>query len=257
MLEIKNANKTFNRNTPDENKVFSDFSLKIATGEFVSVVGSNGSGKTTLLNLISGNLSLDGGEILLDGKNIAKQKEFKRALKIGRVFQNPAKGTAGTMTIAENMALAENKNKHYSLMPGLNKKRLEYYKQLLAPLDLNLENRLNTPVSSLSGGQRQALTLLIATMTPIDLLLLDEHTAALDPRIGEQIMQLTNKIVRDKGITTLMVTHNLRFAVDYGDRLLMLNRGQIVLDKGGAEKRELSVNDVLGIFNDISVECGN
>lgn len=257
MLELNNIYKSFNINTVNEAKVFEDFSLKVNKGEFVSIVGSNGSGKTTLLNIISGNISIDKGSILLDGKDITKEKEYIRAKRIGRVFQDPAKGTAFSMTIAENMALADNKGNNYGLSFGLNKKRLDYYKELVSTLNLGLENKMHTKVGALSGGQRQALTLLISTMTPIDLLLLDEHTAALDPKTSQDIMELTNTIVKEKQITTLMVTHNLRFAVEYGSRLMMFNKGQIVIDKQGEEKEQLKVEDLLGTFNEISIECGN
>ena len=257
MLELSHIYTTCNINTINETKVFSDFNLSVDKGEFVSIVGSNGSGKTTLLNIISGSIPVESGEILLDGKTINKQKEFVRARRIGRVFQDPAKGTAYGMSIAENMALADNKGKTYGLSFGINKKRLEYYKDLLSTLNLGLENKMDTQVGALSGGQRQALTLLISTMTPIDLLLLDEHTAALDPKTSQDIMELTNKIVKEKNITTLMVTHNLRFAVEYGSRLLMFNKGSIVVDKLGQEKEDLRVDDLLSVFNEISIECGN
>lgn len=257
MLEIRNIRKSFNIGTPDETVLFCDFSFSVKRGEFVSVVGSNGSGKTTLLNLISGTVRPESGKILLDGEDITAQKEFVRARRIGRVFQDPSLGTANTMTVAENMALAENKNRAYGLSAGLNKKRINGYRDMLAPLNLGLEDRMNVPVGSLSGGQRQLLTLIIATMTPIDLLLLDEHTAALDPKTSELTMRLTDKVVREKNITTLMVTHNLRFAEEYGTRLCMFDKGRVVLDKSGEEKKNTGVDELLKIFNEISVECGN
>lgn len=257
MLQLQNIVKVFNAGTMEENHVFNNFSFSVKKGEFVSVVGSNGSGKTTLLNLVSGSMKPESGKIFLNGKDISGQKEYVRAAKIGRVFQDPSKGTANTMTIAENMALADNKGKYYNLLPGLNRKRLDYYKELLSQLGLGLEDRTDTHVSALSGGQRQALTLLIATMTPIELLLLDEHTAALDPKISEDIMRLTDKLVREKQITTLMVTHNLRFAVEYGTRLVMMDKGKAVIDCADEEKSCLAVNDILSTFNAISIECGN
>lgn len=257
MLELKGIRKAFNRGTPDENVLFDNFCLSVAEGEFVSIVGSNGSGKTTLLNLISGTVSPDAGHIFLRGQDITSQKEFVRARRIARVFQDPAGGMANGMTVAENMAIAENKGKRYGLSAGLNKRRIAAYRDMLRPLGLGLEDRMNVPVGALSGGQRQVLTLLVATMTPVDVLLLDEHTAALDPKTAEQTMALTGAIVREKGITTLMVTHNLRFAASYGSRLCMFDKGKIVLDAAGEEKAKKGVDDLLALFNEISVECGN
>ena len=257
ILQLNNITKIFNKGTVNEATVFNDFNLEVKKGEFVSIVGSNGSGKTTLLNIISGSIPVEYGSIVLNGINISKQPEYIRARKIGRVFQDPSKGTANTMTIAENLALAENKGKLYGLTRGLNKKKMEEYRELVRTLNLGLEDKMNVQVGSLSGGQRQALTLLIATMTPIDLLLLDEHTAALDPKTSQDIMELTNRIVQEKHITTLMVTHNLRFAVEYGSRLMMFNKGTAVIDKEGEEKQQLVVDDLLKTFNEISIECGN
>ena len=233
LLRIEKINKSFNRGTLDEVKVFEDFSLDIKEGEFVSVVGSNGSGKTTLLNIISGNVEVDSGEVFLRSEKINDKKEHIRARKIGRVFQDPSLGTAPDMTIAENLALAENKGNHYGLSFALSKKKIAYYKELLKSLNLGLENRIHYKVKQLSGGERQTLALLMATMQPIDFLLLDEHTAALDPVTSKMVMELTDKIVRSKNITTLMVTHNLRFACEYGSRLLMMNKGEIVFDVSG------------------------
>ena len=257
MLDLINIDKVFNKDTVNETTVFSNFNLKVNQGDFISIVGSNGSGKTTLLNLISGNIKPDSGKILLDGVDITKQKEYVRARKIGRVFQDPSKGTANTMTILENLALADNKGKLYSLKMGLNKKKIQEYKDLVSTLNLGLENKMDVQVGALSGGQRQALTLLISTMTPIDVLLLDEHTAALDPKTSQDIMDLTDRIVKEKKITTLMVTHNLRFAVEYGTRLMMFNKGKAIIDKSGYEKEQLQVKDLLSTFNEISIECGN
>lgn len=257
MLELQNIRKVFNKGTPDENVLFDGFNFSVAEGEFVSIVGSNGSGKTTLLNLISGTIRPDEGKVLLRGQDITAQKEFVRARRIGRVFQNPAGGMANSMTIAENMAIAENKGRPYGLSAALGKKRVEAYREMLHPLGLGLEMRMNVPVGSLSGGQRQLLTLLVATMTPIDILLLDEHTAALDPKTAEQTMELTDRIVREKKITTLMVTHNLRFAERYGTRLCMFDKGRVVLDAAGEEKAAQKVDDLLALFNAISIECGN
>lgn len=257
MLELQNIKKSFNKGTPDEAVLFDGFDFSVKEGEFVSVVGSNGSGKTTLLNLVSGAVQPDGGRIFLDGEDITDKKEHIRARRIGRVFQDPSSGTANHMTIAENMALAENKGRRYGLAAGLGRKREEYYRELLRPLGLGLEDKLGVQVGALSGGQRQLLTLITATMTPIDLLLLDEHTAALDPKTAEETMRLTDKIVREKKITTLMVTHNLRFAVEYGTRICMFDKGRVVLDKAGEDKINIDVDALLKVFNEISIECGN
>ena len=257
MLEIKNIYKTYLPGTVSEHALFKNFSLNIEDGDFVSVVGSNGSGKTSLLNIICGSIDVDQGQILVGGKNITKQKDFYRHKMIGRVYQDPAKGTCPSMTILENLSLADNKGKSYNLGRGVNKDRISYYKELLHPLNLGLEDKLHTKVGLLSGGQRQALALLMATMTPIDFLILDEHTAALDPKTAEIIMELTDQLVRAKGVTTIMVTHNLRYAVEYGNRLLMMHEGNVILDKAGKEKEELTTDSVMKIFNEISVECGN
>lgn len=257
MLEIKNIYKTYLPRTVSEHTLFKNFNLNIETGDFVSVVGSNGSGKTSLLNIICGSIDVDQGQILVGGKNITKRKNFYRHRMIGRVYQDPAKGTCPSMTILENLALADNKGKSYNLGRGVNKDRIFYYKELLQPLNLGLEDKLHTKVGLLSGGQRQALALLMATMTPVDFLILDEHTAALDPRTAEIIMELTDQIVRAKGVTTIMVTHNLRYAVEYGNRLLMMHEGDVILDKSGKAKEELSTDSIMKIFNEISVECGN
>lgn len=257
LLSLVHIDKNFYKETIDKVKVFSDFNLEVESGEFVSIVGSNGSGKTTLLNIISGSIDIDSGEIKLFDKRIDKEKEYIRARSIGRVYQDPSRGTSPNMTIAENLALAENKGNIYGLSFALNKKKISEYKELLKTLNLGLEDKINVKVSALSGGERQALALLMVTMKPIDLLLLDEHTAALDPNTSQKIMELTEKIVKEKHITTLMVTHNLRFAVEYGSRLLMLNKGEVVIDKCGKEKEELVVDDILKTFNEISIECGN
>lgn len=257
MIELKNIHKFYNAGSVNEMCLFEDFSLCIADGEFVSIVGSNGSGKTSLLNIICGSIDVDGGQILVGGNDITRKKDYLRHRKIGRVYQDPSKGTCANMTILENMALADNKGKPYNLGMSVKKNRIEYYKELLQPLNLGLEDKLHTKVGALSGGQRQAVALLMATMTPIEMLILDEHTAALDPKTAEIIMELTGKIVKEKHLTTMMVTHNLRYAVEYGDRLLMMHQGNAVMDKAGAEKQALTVDDIMGVFNEISVECGN
>lgn len=257
MLELQNITKIYNAGQITETCLFDRFSLNINDGDFVSVVGSNGSGKTSLLNIICGTIPIDGGAVVLDGADITKMPEHRRYTQIGRVYQNPALGSCPDMTIAENMALADNKGKKYGLQLGVNAKRLALYRELLAPLGLGLENKLDVPVGSLSGGQRQAMSLLMATMTPIRFLILDEHTAALDPKTAEIIMELTDRIVKQKKLTAIMVTHNLRYAVEYGNRMLMFHKGEIVLEKAGAEKEATKVSDLLSLFNEISVECGN
>jgi putative ABC transport system ATP-binding protein len=257
VLELKNIYKYYNPGTVNEMCLFNDFNLTIKDKQFVSIVGSNGSGKTSLLNIICGSIPVDSGAIIIDNHNITKEKEFKRHARIGRVFQNPALGTCPSMTILENMSLADNKNKSFNLTAGTNKKKIEYYRDLLRPLGLGLEDKLYVKVGNLSGGQRQALSMVMTTMVPIDYLILDEHTAALDPKTAEIIMQLTDQIIKQKNLTTIMVTHNLRYAVEYGDRLLMMHQGEVIIDQAGAEKEQIHVEDILTKFNEISIECGN
>ena len=257
MLEFDAITKVYNPGTVHETSLFHDFSLSIEDHSFVTVVGSNGSGKTSMLNILCGTIPVEAGVIRIGGANITRMKEFRRYRRMGRVYQYPAKGTCPTMTILENLSMADNKGRPFGLSRGTNRARIQDYRDMLAPLGLGLEDKLGVPVGNLSGGQRQTLALLMATMTPIDFLILDEHTAALDPKTAEIVMELTDRIVREKHLTTLMVTHNLRHAVQYGDRLLMMHQGQIVLDKGCEEKRRTRVEDLLSLFNAISVECGN
>lgn len=257
MLELMGISKNYNPGSVNEICLFQDFNLTVKDGEFVSVVGSNGSGKTSMLNIICGSIFQDAGSIVVNGVDIGRQKSYVRQRRIGRVYQDPSKGTCPGMTILENLSIAENKGKPYNLTKGVNKARMESYKEMLRPLNLGLEDKLGVLVGALSGGQRQALSLLMATMTPIDFLILDEHTAALDPKTAEIIMELTDRIVKEKQVTTIMVTHNLRYAVEYGDRLLMMHEGKIILDKSGDEKRQMKTEEIMGIFNRISVECGN
>ena len=257
MIELSSIYKTFNHGTIDEKVLFNNFNLKINDDEFVAVIGSNGSGKTTLLNIISGSTDVDGGKILLGGREINKMKDYKRAFKIGRVFQDPALGTCPSMTIWENLSIADNKGKRFGLSFGLNRARKDFYRTQLEFLGMGLEDRLNTPAGTLSGGQRQALAMMVATLVRPDLLLLDEHTAALDPKAADIVMELTDKLVNEKKITSLMVTHNLRYAVEYGIRTIMMHDGDIIMDVSGAERTDIGIDNYLKVFNEISLEKGN
>ena len=248
MIKLKNIIKIFNRGTPDEKLAVNDISLHIPEGEFVTVIGSNGAGKTTVLNLTAGTLKPDEGDIHIGDSRVTKLPEHKRAKYIGRIFQNPLLGTAATMTIEENMAMADLRGKPRGLKWGVSKSRRSYYREILSMLDLGLENRLKDPVSLLSGGQRQSLTLLMATLAVPRLLLLDEHTAALDPKTAGKVIELTEKIVREKNLTTIMVTHNMQQAIRYGDRMIMLHEGKIRFDISGDDKRALSVSEVVRRF---------
>lgn len=257
MLEIREVTKIYNPGTVTEQCLFDKFSLSIEEGQFVSIVGSNGSGKTSLLNIICGSIPIESGDVLINGESIAKKKDFQRYVTMGRVYQNPAAGTCPNLTMLENLSLADNKGKTYGLTRGVNKRRVDFYRSELQSLSLGLEDKLGVKMGALSGGQRQAVSLLMATMTPLKFLILDEHTAALDPKTAEIIMELTGKVVREKKLTAMMVTHNLRYAVEYGDRILMMNQGKAVLDRAGAEKQAMSIDDILALFNRISIECGN
>ena len=257
MLEVRDITKVYNPGTITEQCLFDHFSLKVEEGQFVAIVGSNGSGKTSLLNIICGSIPIEGGDVLVGGQSISRLKDYQRYATMGRVYQNPAAGTCPNLTMLENLSLADNKGKSFGLGRGVNRKRVDFYRAQLQSLGLGLEDKLDVKMGALSGGQRQAVALLMATMTPLKFLILDEHTAALDPKTAEIIMELTDKVVREKKLTAMMVTHNLRYAVEYGDRLIMMNQGQVVMDKAGAEKAATSIDDILGVFNQISIECGN
>ena len=256
MLELQNITKIYHPGSATEHRLFENFSLTVEDGQFVSIVGSNGSGKTSLLNIICGSIPVDGGEVLVDGESIRKKKEFQRYASMGRVYQNPALGTAPNLTMLENLSLADNKGKTFGLSRGVNRRRLDFYRSELSSLGLGLEDKLDVKMGALSGGQRQAVALLMATMTPLRFLILDEHTAALDPKTAEIIMELTGKVIREKGLTALMVTHNLRYAVEYGDRLLMFNQGKVVMDRAGEAKANTSIDEVMETFNRIALETG-
>ena len=223
----------------------------------IALAGHNGSGKTSMLNLICGSIPVTKGTITIDNIDVTNVPEFKRYSYIGRVYQNPALGTCPNLTILENFSLADNKGKPYNFSLGVNKQRKDFYKELLSSVGLGLENKLDVKAGSLSGGQRQAMALLMTTLTPIKFLILDEHTAALDPKTAEVIMELTDKIIKENNLTALMVTHNLRYAVEYGNRLIMMHQGKIILDIKDEKKQETKVDDLLTLFNTISIECGN
>ena len=248
MLEIRNINKTFNPGTINANHALKDLSLDLADGESIAVIGGNGAGKSTLLNAVAGVWSIDSGTICLGGVDVTHLPEFKRAKYIGRVFQDPMMGTAANMQIEENLALAARRGQRRGLRQGITQAEREQYRELLKILDLGLENRLTDKVGLLSGGQRQALTLLMATMQKPKLLLLDEHTAALDPKTAAKVMEVTRTLVNQDRLTTLMITHNMRDAIEYGDRLIMMYEGRIALDIAGEEKRKLTVEDLLAKF---------
>ena len=252
MLKIKSINKGFNKGTINETSIFNNFNLEINKGDFITIVGSNGAGKSTLLNIISGALELDSGNIILEEKDITNLKEHKKSKFISRVFQDPTKGTSPSMTILENLSLADNKGSSFGLSLGVNKKKIEEFKNHLSILNLGLEDKMNTKVGMLSGGQRQALSLLMATLNAPKILLLDEHTAALDPKTSETIINLTNSIVKEKNITTIMITHNLSHAIAFGNRLLMMHRGETILDIGKIEKSNLTKNALIEEFNKIT-----
>ncbi|WP_209121899.1 ABC transporter ATP-binding protein [Alkalihalobacillus sp. BA299] len=254
MLHLNNISITFNEGTLDEKKALQNINLSLSSGDFITVIGSNGAGKSTLMNTISGTLSPDVGDVVIDGKHVTYLPEYKRSTYIGRVFQDPMAGTAPTMTIEENLAMAYSRNKKRTLSFGVTKKRRELFREYLASLNLGLEDRLTAKVGLLSGGERQALSLLMATFTEPKILLLDEHTAALDPARAELITRLTGEIVQNFNLTTLMVTHNMQQALDLGNRLIMMDKGQIIFDVKGTEKQNLTIEKLLNEFQRIRGE---
>ena len=252
MLQIMDIYKTFNAGTINEKRALQGVSLHLKAGDFVTVIGGNGAGKSTLMNTVSGAYPVDEGKILIDGMDVTHLPEYKRAKYIGRVFQDPMMGTAATMQIEENMALAARRGKIRTLLPGITKKERAFYKEQLKILDLGLEDRLTAKVGLLSGGQRQALTLLMAALQKPKLLLLDEHTAALDPKTAAKVLDATQKIVEKDNLTTLMITHNMRDAIACGNRLIMMYNGRIVVDVSGEEKKKLTVEQLLNLFSQAS-----
>lgn len=252
MLEIRNVTKVFNPGTVNEKVALNDFSLTLEEGDFVTVIGGNGAGKSTMMNAIAGVWPVDAGQILIDGVDVTKLSEHKRAKYLGRVFQDPMTGTAATMGIDENLALAKRRGKLRSLKGGTSKKEREEYKELLKILGLGLEDRLTSKVGLLSGGQRQALTLLMATLVKPKLLLLDEHTAALDPKTAAKVLETTEVIVNRDHLTTLMITHNMKDAIAHGNRLIMMHEGRVIYDVRGEEKKKLHVSDLLKKFEEVS-----
>ncbi|WP_252502218.1 ABC transporter ATP-binding protein [Sporosarcina sp. Marseille-Q4943] len=254
MLKLQQINKVFNEATPDEKIALDEINLELSSGDFVTVIGSNGAGKSTMLNMISGALTPDFGIIEIAGKNVTKLPEYVRSRMIGRVFQDPMAGTAPSMTIEENLAMAYSRDKKRVLRRGVDKKRREFFRESLETLHLNLENRLNAKVGMLSGGERQALSLLMATFTQPSILLLDEHTAALDPSRAELITNLTKELVEKDQLTTLMITHNMQQALDLGNRLIMMDKGQIILEVGAEEKKGLTIDKLMAEFQRIRGE---
>lgn len=252
MLEIKNISKAFNKNTVNEKLALDDVSLTLDAGDFITVIGGNGSGKSTMLNVVAGVFPVDEGRIILDGLDITRLPDYKRAANIGRVFQDPMQGTAATMSIEENLALSLRRGKKRGLSWGITKSERELFRNLLTDLGLGLEGRLSSKVGLLSGGQRQALTLLMATIKKPKLLLLDEHTAALDPKTAPKILEITDTVVKNNDLTTIMITHNLKDAITYGNRLIMMSAGKIVIDLKSEEKKNLDVDSLLKMFGRIS-----
>jgi putative ABC transport system ATP-binding protein len=254
MLEIKNIHKTFNPGTINEKVALDGVSISLQEGDFVTIIGGNGAGKSTTLNAIAGVWPVDEGSITIDGIDVTGLPEYKRAKYLGRVFQDPMTGTAATMQIDENLALASRRGKKRTLRWGITSKERDRYRELLKELDLGLEDRMTSKVGLLSGGQRQALTLLMATLQHPKLLLLDEHTAALDPKTAAKVLSLTDKIIQENHLTALMVTHNMKDAIVHGNRLIMMHEGRVILDIGAEEKKKLTVEDLLEKFEEVSGE---
>ena len=254
MLEIKNVRKTFNKNTISEKKALNGINLHLDEGDFVTVIGGNGAGKSTMLNMIAGVYPIDSGKIEIDGVNISREPEYKRARYIGRVFQDPMMGTAAGMEIQENMALAFRRGQRRGLGWGIKANEKDFYHDALMKLGLGLQTRMTNKVGLLSGGQRQALTLLMATLQKPKLLLLDEHTAALDPKTAKKVLEITQEIVEEQNLTTLMITHNMKDAISIGNRLVMMHEGRIIYDVSGDEKKKLEVDDLLKKFEEASGE---
>ena len=252
MLEIKNVSKTFNIGTINEKKALNKLSLKLNPGDFVTIIGGNGAGKSTMLNMIAGVYPIDGGQIIIDGVDISRMPEHKRAKYIGRVFQDPMMGTSAGMQIDENLALAFRRGEKRGLSWGIKRSEKELYKEILAKLGLGLQTRMTSKVGLLSGGQRQALTLLMATLKKPKLLLLDEHTAALDPQTAKTVLDLTKQIVAEQNLTAMMVTHNMKDALNIGNRLIMMHSGRVIYDVSGEEKKKLKVEDLLRKFEEAS-----
>lgn len=248
MLELSGIHKTFNIGTINEKKALVDINLKVEEGDFITVIGGNGAGKSTMLNIIAGVFSPEEGRIVIDGADVTRMPEYKRASMVGRVFQDPMVGTAGNMNIEENLALANRRGSRRGLRWNIKKEEREFFKEKLKMLDLNLEDRLTTKVGLLSGGQRQALTLLMATLKKPKVLLLDEHTAALDPKTASKVLSLTDELTGSQNITTIMITHNMKDAIKYGNRLIMMMGGSIIYDVKGEEKANLTVQDLLAKF---------
>lgn len=254
MLTITNVRKTFNKGTINEKKALNGINLHLESGDFVTIIGGNGAGKSTMLNMIAGVYPIDSGKIVIDGINISREPEHRRAKYIGRVFQDPMRGTAANMEIQENLAMALRRGKIRGLGWGIRNNEKDYYRTALAQLDLGLQTRMTSKVGLLSGGQRQALTLLMATLQKPKLLLLDEHTAALDPKTARKVLELTEKIVNEQELTALMVTHNMKDAIQIGNRLIMMHEGRIIYDVSGEDKKKLQVEDLLEKFETASGE---